>query len=105
MSDESTAPEGLEDGEDELVEIDWGVLQGAIDGMSEQGLDLDDRDAVLSHWAVVLGSWLRKLHTDDGIAEDDLAEIAAEAAAFAVDVAVSDEELPPFVESDGQEEN
>ncbi|MEM8994193.1 MAG: hypothetical protein AAGF23_05310 [Acidobacteriota bacterium] len=105
MSDENTAPEALEDGDEELVEIDWGVLQGAIDGMSEQGLDLDDRDAVLSHWAVVLGTWLRKLHVGDGIAEDDLAEIAAEAAAFAVDVAISDEELPPFADSDDQVEN
>lgn len=103
MSDE-IAQDGPEDHEDELVEIDWGVLQGAIDGMAEQGLDLEDRDAVLSHWAVLLGTWLRKLNTDFNIAEDDLAEIAAEAAAFAVDVAVSGEELPPFVET-GADEN
>lgn len=105
MSDEPIETEGPDDDGDELVEIDWGVLQGAVNGMAEQGLDLDDRDAVLSHWAVVLGTWLRKLHKVDGIAEDDLAEIAAEAAAFAVDVAISGEELPDFAESDELDEN
>ena len=104
MSDEQTEQE-VPEYEDELVEIDWGILQGAIDGMAEEGLDLADRDAVLSHWAVVLGTWLRKLHKDTGMDEGELAEVAAEAAAFAVDVAVSGEDLPPFAESDDEPEN
>lgn len=97
--------EGDGEHEDELVEIDEGVLQGAIDGMVEEGLDLDDRDAVLSHWAVLLGAWLRKLHQETGMDEGQLAEFAAEAAAFAVDVATSGEELLPFAASDDQVEN
>ncbi|MEM1206502.1 MAG: hypothetical protein AAGN66_24930 [Acidobacteriota bacterium] len=106
MSDQDDkAPEALElerDGleqDDELVEVDWGPIQAALDGMAEEGLDLDDYNHVANHMAVMLGAFLRQVQADGDIEEETLAEMAAELAAFAVDLAVGEDELPPFAPS------
>ena len=91
--------------EDELVEIDWAPLQAAIDAMAEEGLDLDDGEDLINHWAALLGVLLRKVRGDEQLSEDELAELAAEAAAFAVDLAVSEENLPELTPSGEQRGN
>ena len=97
MSEPLDAPEHDADSmEEELVEVDWMPIQGALDAMDDEGLNLDDNNRVANHLAVMVGAFLRKVQADGDIDEETLAEMAAELAAFAVDLAVGDDELPPF---------
>ncbi|MEM6794215.1 MAG: hypothetical protein AAF725_09545 [Acidobacteriota bacterium] len=91
--------------EEELVEIDWGPLQAGLDAMAAEGLDFQDNEGLMNHWAAFLGALLRKVQGDENAPEEELAEMAAEVAAFAVDLAVSEEDLPEFLPSSQQEEN
>ena len=63
--------------EDELVEIDWAPLLAAIDAMAEEGLDLDDGEDLINHWAALLGVLLRKVRGDEQLSEDELLLIVA----------------------------
>lgn len=100
MSDQEDTPQENGAEEEDFIEIDWEPLQAAIDAMDEFGLDFEDNDAVVHHWGAVLAAILRKIETEQGIDEDELAELAAEVASFAVDLALSDEEIPEFAPSE-----
>lgn len=105
MSEHDDSPDNGAD--EDFIEIDWEPLQAAIDAMDEYGLDFQDNDAVVHHWGAVLAAILRKIEAEQGIDEDELAELAADVASFAVDLAVSDEEIPEFAPSalEDSEEN
>lgn len=95
MSDEETRdPEGDEEGH--VVEIDWGPVEMAIEGLADGGIDLADGEAVLNHVAVLVASCLRRMSEEEGWDEETVAEAAAQTAAFAVDLALSDDEIPDF---------
>ena len=90
---------------DELVEIDWDAIQSAVDGFAGAGLDFRNSSSLADHLAALIAALLRRMHEQDGLDEGEMAEAAAEMAAFAVDLAVGGEELPEFVPSDELEEN
>ncbi len=95
----------LGDDEGELVEIDWEPLQGAIDALHDAELDFTDNRSLLDHWGALLGALLRKVHIEEGLEEEEVAELAAEAAAFGIDLAFGPEELPDFVPTADLDEN
>lgn len=91
--------------EGEMIEIDWTPIELAIDGLAEGGLDLEDAQAVLNHMSAMMASCLR-LHMEESQWDaEKVAEAAAEAAAFAVDLALSDDELPAFEAWDGEDDD
>jgi hypothetical protein len=98
------ADEPIEEG-DEFIEIDWEPLQAAVDAMDEFGLDFSDNDALVHHWGALLASLLRKIRDEQDVNDEELSELAAEVAAFAVDLALSEEEIPAFEPSEIEEEN
>lgn len=91
--------------DDELVEIDLEALEGTVDLWHDAGLDLSDNEEVFAHSSALLAMVLRRVHRAGQVDEEDLATIAAEAAAFAVEVALGDDDLPEFVPSEEIEEN
>ena len=103
MSDDMEPMTDEEEGE--LVEIDWEPLQGAIDAFHDAGLDFDDNRTLLDHWGALLGALLRKIQSEEGLEEEEIAELAAESAAFGVDLAFGGDDLPDFLPSEEQEEN
>lgn len=102
MSDQET-PDLPED--DEIIEIDWEQLQAAIDGLDDGGLDLDDTELVLYHLAALQASVLRRLRDEDGADPATIAEVAADLAAFATELAIGDDELPAFQASEYDDED
>ena len=96
--------EGMDD-DGELVEIDWEPLQAAIDAFHEAGVDFTNNQSLLDHWGAMLGSLLRKVNAEESLEEEEVAELAAEAAAFGIDLAFGSDELPDFAPSSEQEEN
>ena len=90
--------------DEEFIEISWEPLEAALDAMVEAGLDLSESESALHHVGALLAILLRRLSEDQEIAEDEIANLAAEVASFAVDLALSEEELPK-IESDEIEEN
>lgn len=100
MTDKSRDPK-----EGEVVEIDWTPIELAIDGLAEGGLDLEDGPVVLNHLSALLASCLRSLQENEGWDDERLGEAAAETAAFAVDLALSEDELPAFEEWDGEDDD
>ncbi len=99
-------PSDLENiSDDELVEIDWEPLQGAIDALHEADLDFTDNRNLLDHWGALLGALLRKVYAEEGLEEEEVAELAAEAAAFGIDLAFGPEELPDFAPSEPSDAN
>jgi hypothetical protein len=87
-----------------MIEIDWTPIELAIDGLAEGGLDLEDAPAVLNHLSAILASCLRFHMEESDWDAEKVAEAAAEAAAFAVDLALSDDELPAFEAYDGEDD-
>ncbi|MEM9553146.1 MAG: hypothetical protein AAGC60_02730 [Acidobacteriota bacterium] len=86
--------------DDEMIEIDWDQLQAAIDGLEDAGLDLEDTELVLYHLAALQASALRRLREEDDADEMAIAEVAADLAAFAAELAVGDDDLPAFQASE-----
>lgn len=100
MSDEPTR-DGEAADDEEFMEIEWDVLEAAVDAMAEAGLDLSDHASSVEHVAVLLASLLRRIRTEDpDTDEEGLSELAAEVAAMAVELALGEEELPPFAASE-----
>lgn len=93
------------DDDGEMVEIDWEPLQGAVDAFRDAGLDLSDNRSLLDHWGALLGALLRKVHAEEGLEEEEVAELAAETAAFGIDLAFGPDELPEFSAGDKTQEN
>ena len=81
----------------DFVEIDWGPLQSAIDAMADEGLDVDDDDVVRDHLAALLAALLRRMQAEGDLADEELAETAAEVAALAVQIALGEEDVPEFL--------
>ena len=84
----------------DYVEIDWEPLQAAIDAMADAGLDVDDDEVMRDHLAALLASLLRRLRDEAELGDDELAESAAEIAALAVQIALGEEDVPPFLPSE-----
>jgi hypothetical protein len=83
--------------DDDFMEIDWEVLQSAIDAMADAGLDLSDHESAREHLAVLLASLLRRIRVEEPeIEEEQITEMAAEVAGLAVQLAFEDEEVPSF---------
>ncbi|MEL7061758.1 MAG: hypothetical protein AAGN46_17160, partial [Acidobacteriota bacterium] len=80
----------------EPIEIDWAPLQQAINAFDDHDLDFEDNASLLYHVGALLGSLLAKLQREDGLDDAEVAETGAALAAFAVEVATGDEEVPPF---------
>lgn len=78
------------------VEVDWEPLQCAIDAMADAGLNLENREEVVHHMAVLLASFLKQTQEEEELSEDDMAEMAAWIAGAAVEIATDVEDLPPF---------
>ena len=94
------------DAVDEFMEIEWDVLEAAIDAMAEAGLDLSDHQTASEHVAVLLASLLRRVRTEDPDADEErLSEMAAEVAAIAVELAAGDDEVPPFEVSEDSDDD
>lgn len=91
--------------EDELVEIEWDALQGAVDAFADAELDFTDNPGLADHLSALMACLLRKIGGDGNLDDQQLAESAAEIAAFAVDLALSGDELPDFAPSDEGDEN
>ena len=91
--------------EDELVEIDWEPLQGAIDALHASDLDFTDNRNLLDHWGALLGALLRKVYAEENLEEEEVAELAAETAAFGIDLAFGPEELPDFAPTVPRDQN
>ena len=89
----------------EMIEIDWTPIELAIDGLAEGGLDLEDGPSVLNHLSALLASCLRHQMDENDWDAEKVAEAAAEAAAFAVDLALGEDELPAFEPWDGEDED
>ena len=83
----------------DFVEIDWGPLQAAIDAMADEGLDVDDYEVARDHLAALLASLLRRIGNEEDLEAEDLAEVAAEVASLAVQIAVAEEDVPEFAPS------
>lgn len=97
-------PEEETDGDaEEFIEISWEPLEAALDAMIEAGLDLSDTESALHHVGALLAVLLRKIDEEQEVDEDEIANLAAEVASFAVDLALSDEELPSIDTVDGEE--
>ncbi|MDA8019334.1 MAG: hypothetical protein MPN21_17980 [Thermoanaerobaculia bacterium] len=88
----------------EMIEIDWTPIELAIDGLSEGGLELEDGPNVLNHLSTLLASCLRRHMEESEWDAEKVAEAAAETAAFAVDLALGEDELPAFEPWDGEGE-
>ena len=84
----------------DFVEIDWEPLQAAIDAMADEGLDVDDGEVVRDHLAALLAALLRRIRDEGELAEEEVAEAAAEVAALAVQIALGEEEVPEFAPSE-----
>lgn len=84
----------------DYVEIDWEPLQAAIDAMADGGLDVDDDEVMRDHLAALLASLLRRIQGEREVGDEELAESAAEVAALAVQIALGDEDVPPFLPSE-----
>jgi hypothetical protein len=84
----------------DYVEIDWEPLQDAIDALADGGLDVDDDEVMRDHLAALLASLLRRMQAQGELDDEELAESAAEVAALAVQIALGDEEVPPFLPSE-----
>jgi hypothetical protein len=97
------APEDDNEESEEFIEISWEPLEAALDAMIESGLDLSDTESALHHVGALLAVLLRKIDEEQEVDEDEIANLAAEVASFAVDLALSDEELPSIESSDGEE--
>lgn len=89
----------------EMIEIDWTPIELAIDGLAEGGLDLEDGPNVLNHLSALLASCLRHQMDENEWDAEKVAEAAAETAAFAVDLALGEDELPAFEPWDGDDED
>ncbi len=96
-------PEDDNDESEEFIEISWEPLEAALDAMIESGLDLSDTESALHHVGALLAVLLRKIDEEQEVDEDEIANLAAEVASFAVDLALSDEELPSIETADGEE--
>lgn len=101
MSQDEQTPE-TRDGE--MIEIDWTPIELAIDGLAEGGLELEDGPNVLNHLSALLASCLRFQMEENEWDAEKVAEAAAETAAFAVDLALGEDELPAFEPWDGEDE-
>lgn len=88
----------------EMIEIDWTPIELAIDGLAEGALDLDHGPNVLNHLSALLASCLRHQMQENEWDAEKVAEAAAETAAFAVDLALSDDDLPAFEPWDGEDD-
>lgn len=97
------APEDDNEEAEEFIEISWEPLEAALDAMIESGLDLSDTESALHHVGALLAVLLRKIDDEQEVDEDEIANLAAEVASFAVDLALSDEELPSIETADGEE--
>ncbi len=97
------APEDDNDEAEEFIEISWEPLEAALDAMIEAGLDLSDTESALHHVGALLAVLLRKIDEEQEVDEDEIGNLAAEVASFAVDLALSDEELPSIETADGEE--
>ena len=84
----------------DYVEIDWGPLQAAIDAMADEGLDVDDYEVVRDHMAALLAALLRRIGNEESLEGEELAEVAAEVASLAVQIALGEEDVPEFAPSD-----
>ncbi len=85
--------------DEEFIEVDWEPIQAAIDAMAEAGLDLENHESVRDHLAVLLASLLRRIESMEGSDEEEIAELAAETAALATQIALGDEEVPELLRS------
>ena len=105
MNDERDADHGNGGNDDpglagDFVEIDWFPLQAAIDAMADEGLDIDDNEVVRDHLATLMASLLRRMQTEEGLENEEVAEAAAEVASLAVQIALGEEEVPEFLPSE-----
>ncbi len=101
MSEEPTNGGGDAAGEDDFMEIEWDVLEAAIDAMADAGLDLADPESASEHIAILLASLLRRVREEDpDVDEEQLSEMAADVAAIAVEIALGEDEVPPFEASE-----
>ncbi len=103
MDDHKTHEEDNDADTDEFIEISWEPLEAALDAMIESGLDLSDTESALHHVGALLAVLLRKIDEEQEVDEDEIANLAAEVASFAVDLALSEEELPTIESLDGEE--
>lgn len=103
MEDRKAPEEDNDTESEEFIEISWEPLEAALDAMIESGLDLSDTESALHHVGALLAVLLRKIDEEQEVDEDEIANLAAEVASFAVDLALSDEELPSIESSDGEE--
>lgn len=103
MDDHKTHEEDTDADGEEFIEISWEPLEAALDAMIEAGLDLSDTESALHHVGALLAVLLRKIDEEQEVDEDEIANLAAEVASFAVDLALSEEELPTIESVDGEE--
>lgn len=103
MEDRKAPEEDNDTESEEFIEISWEPLEAALDAMIESGLDLSDTESALHHVGALLAVLLRKIDEEQEVDEDEIANLAAEVASFAVDLALSDEELPSIESGDGEE--
>lgn len=90
------AAQDADEDDAEMVELDLDAVQAAIDAFADSGLDFGEGSMLADHLSGLTASLLRKLALERGLEEEQVAEAAAEIAAFAVDIALSEEELPEF---------